>query len=156
MLPGGGRRAGGELLEGLAGVLRKLGRHDDLERDDEVAGLALLAGDALAAGAQLATAGRAGRHPEGNRAVQRGYPQVGAEDRLGVRDRDRQREVVVDPAEQVVRADPDQHVQVSGRAAALTGLAAAGEPDALAVGDAGREPDRDRAVLGDAAGARAL
>ncbi len=42
----------------------------------------------------------------------------------------------------------DQHVQVAGGAAALTGVAAAGDPDPLAARDAGRNVDRDPLLLG--------
>ena len=52
--------------------------------------------------------------------------------------------------------DVDQHVEVAGRAAGLAGVAAAAEPHALAVGDAGGDVDGDRAIGADAAAAAAL
>ena len=55
----------------------------------------------------------------------------------------------------VVLGDVDDDEQVAGRAAAPSRGALAGQPDALAVLDAGRDPDGDRAGLGgDAVAAR--
>src|SRR5262249_55107633 len=60
------------------------------------------------------------------------------------------------PAEERIRAYLDQHVQVAGGTATVTWLATPSEPDALAVGHSGRDPDVHRAGLGDPSGAVAL
>ena len=55
-----------------------------------------------------------------------------------------------------MRLDRQEDVEVARRAAARAGLALAGEADARAVLDAGRNVDRERALAGDAAGAAAV
>ena len=57
--------------------------------------------------------------------------------------------------EERVRAEREEDVEIAGRPAAHAGLAFAGEADAGAVLDAGRDVDRQRALARDAAGARA-
>ena len=49
----------------------------------------------------------------------------------------------------------DEHVDVAGRTAALAGVAAAGQPDPLLIGDAGRNVDRERLADGLAPAPRA-
>src|SRR3954452_6048915 len=155
-VPPGRRGQFRETLQRVPCFPRDTIRHLHVDGDDQVAGWPVLAGDALAPGPQLATARGAGRDAHGDRAVQRGHPQVGAEHRLGDADRQGQGEIVAAAAEDLVRTDGHLHVQVAGRTAAVAGLAAAAEPDPLAVGDAGREANVDRAGLGDPAGAAAL
>ncbi len=57
--------------------------------------------------------------------------------------------------EELVRRERQEDVEVAGRAAAHARLALAGQPDAGAVLDAGRDVDRQRALARDAARARA-
>ena len=53
--------------------------------------------------------------------------------------------------EELVLRQRQENVEVARRAAADSGLALAGEPDAGAVLDAGRNVDRQRPLAGDAA-----
>src|SRR5215472_1281746 len=71
------------------------------------------------------------------------------------RDRHAAMQVGAIALEEAVAADREEDVEVAGRAAARAGLALAGEPDAGAVLDPGRDVDRERAVALHAAGARA-
>src|SRR4051794_17406111 len=154
--PPGRRGQFRETLQRIACFPRDTIGHLHVDRDDQIPGWSVLASHALAPGPQLAPARRAGRHPHGDRGVQRGHPQVGAEHRLGDADRQGQCEVVPAAPEDLVRPHADLHIQVAGRAAAVAGLAPAAEPDPLPVGHARREADVDRAGLGDPTGAAAL
>ena len=82
--------------------------------------------------------------------------ELAAERRRGHRDRHAAEEVGAVALEELVRLDRQEDVEVAGRAAAQARLAFAGEADAGAVLDAGRDVDRERALLGDAAGAAAV
>ena len=73
--------------------------------------------------------------------VQRGHGEAGAERGLGERDGDGEGEVAVVAPEQGVGVDVHDHEEVAGRTAVAAGPTAALEPDALAVGDAGRDAD---------------
>src|SRR6185295_9757357 len=84
------------------------------------------------------------------------HSQVGAEHGLRVREGHGEREVVAVAPEDLVGAHLDEQVQVTSGAPALARLAPPGQPDALAVRDAGGDPDVERAGLGDASGATAL
>ena len=55
-----------------------------------------------------------------------------------------------------MRPNDEENIEIAGRAAAQAGLAFAGEPDARAILDAGRDVDRKRALAGDAALAAAI
>lgn len=89
-------------------------------------------------------------HLERHRAVE-GLDRGGrAEDRVGHRDLERREQVVAVAAEGVVRGDGDLQVQIAVRAAGGAHLARAGELQAQAGLNAGRDVDRHRA-----AGARA-
>src|SRR5690606_16012622 len=90
------------------------------------------------------------------RAVERGHLERAAEGCRRHRDRHLAEQVVAVALEQFLRLVRQEDVEVAGRAAAIAGLALAGEPDAGAVLDAGRDVDRERPLLGDAALARAL
>ena len=96
-------------------------------------------GDALAAHAQHLAALRSRRDLHRDRRVERRHLHLGAERRLGERDRQPQREVVAAAPEDRVRRDVHDHVEVAGRTAVRARAAAALHPDALAVGDARRD-----------------
>ena len=70
-----------------------------------------------------------------------------AERRLRRGDVDRGHEIVAVAHEPRILANANQHVQVAGRSAAVAGVAAAGDPDPLAVGDAGGDVDLDLRAL---------
>ncbi len=57
--------------------------------------------------------------------------------------------------EERMRADRQENVEIAGRTAAHAGFAFAGEPDARAVLDAGRDVHRQRPLARDPAGAGA-
>src|SRR5690606_21412925 len=105
---------------------------------------------------QRAPARRARRNPQRHRPVDGGHADVNAEDRLRERDRHGQGQGIAGPAEQLVLADPDRHVEVPRRSSALPRLATAAQPDPLPVGDPRREAHVERAGLGDPASAPAL
>ena len=69
---------------------------------------------------------------------------------------DHRHEVLAVAQEALVLAHPHDHVEVARRPAALARVAAPREPDALAVGDARRDVDRDPLLLADHARALAL
>ena len=69
---------------------------------------------------------------------------------------DHRDQVLAVAQEALVLAHPHDDVEVAGRAAVLARVAAAREPDALAVGDARRDVDRDAARLAHDARAVAL
>ena len=71
----------------------------------------------------------------------------GAERRQRRGDVDDGDQVLAVAQEALVLAHPHDDVEVAGRAAVLARVAAAREPDALAVGDARRDVDRDAALL---------
>src|SRR6266540_4103007 len=129
-----------ELPEQLALLARELLGHGDLEADQQVAGvLAASAGDPSAPDPEGAAVLGAGRHLEGDRAVEGRHLQVGAEGGLGEGHRHGDGQVLAVAAEQRVRGDVDLDDQVAGWRAGLARLALALEPDGGAVAD----PDRD-------------
>ena len=73
-----------------------------------------------------------------------------AERRLDDRQVDLREDVVALAHEALVRLDVDEHVDVAGAAAERAGVAFAGDADALAVVDAGRDLDVERPRLRDA------
>src|SRR5690606_20673732 len=147
-----------KLLEQLALAARQVLRRFDRDLDVGVAVRRLAQHrHALAAQAELlAVLGAFGNLDPGLRAVERRHLERAAE--CGRRHRDRRlaEQVGAIALEQLVRPDRQEDVEVARRAAAIAGLALAGEPDAGAVLDAGRDVDRKRALLGDAALAGAL
>ena len=107
---------------------------------------------ALALEAELPAVLRAFGHLDaGLRAVERRHLERAAERRRGHRDRHLAVEVGAVALEELVRLDRQEDVEIAGRAAAQAGLALVGEADAGAVLDAGRDVDRQRLLLGDAA-----
>src|SRR5207248_6925109 len=68
-----------------------------------------------------------------------------AEGSLREADRHRDGEIVALTAEELVRADPHDHIQVAGRSAVLPGAAPVLQPDPLAVADPRRDPHLDGA-----------
>src|SRR5690606_26276873 len=92
-----GRRS--ERLQRRPRFLRHLLWHHHLYGDQQVTGGAVPLAYALAAGAQDPPGRSTRRHPEGDRTVQGGYPEIHAEDRLGEGDRHREREVVAAASE---------------------------------------------------------
>src|SRR6185436_3443893 len=86
-------------------------------------------------------------------AVQRRDGDLAAQRCLGHRQVDRREQVVALADEARVRLDVDEHVQVAGLGAELTNMSLAADPDPLAVVDAGRHRDSERALLDYAAGA---
>src|SRR5436305_4412984 len=144
------------VVQRLAGLLGQVLGYHHVDGDQQVAVGTVAARHALAADPQGAAARGTRRHPYRHRPVQRRHGQVDPVDGLRERDRHGEREVVAVPAEQAVLPYLDQHVEVARRPAPGTRLAPAGQPDLLAVGDAGRDPHVERAGLGHAAGAEAL
>src|SRR6185437_3265002 len=112
--------------------------------DEEVAYGAVGSPDALAADPALNAVRGAGRNSDADRlTLVCGHLDVGAQRRLGERDRHDDRQVVPGAPEDRMAADVHAHVQVAGRAAALAGSALALELDPLPVGHAGRDPGLD-------------
>src|ERR671915_303561 len=89
---------------------------------------------------------RAGRYVDLLVAVQRGHRDGGAERRRRGRHVHHGDEVVAVAHEALVLRHANEHVEVPRRAAALPGVAPAGEPDALLVGDPGRHVHFERAL----------
>ena len=87
---------------------------------------------------------RAGGDLERHVAVERRHLDRRAERGQRRRDVDHGDEVVAVAQEALVLAHPHDHVEVAGRAAALAGVAAPRQPDALAVGDPGGMSTRTR------------
>src|SRR5208282_2129482 len=79
-----------------------------------------------------------------------------AERRLHHRDRDTAIKVRPVPLEHRMRLDREEDVEVAGRTAAHAGLAFAGQANARAVLDAGRDVDGERPLARHAAGAGAF
>ena len=71
--------------------------------------------------------------------------------RDGHRDRHLAEQVGAVALEEFMRPDREENIEIARRAAAQARLALVGQPDARAVLDAGRNIDRQRALLGDAA-----
>src|SRR6185437_15179526 len=88
-------------------------------------------------------------------AVDRRHLELAAERGRHHRDRHAAVQVGAVALEEVVAADREKDVEVAGRPAARARVALAGEPDAGAVLDAGRNVDRQRAVALHPAGAGA-
>src|SRR5262249_46909128 len=89
-------------------------------------------------------------------AVDRGHRHLGPERGLREGDRELEEDVRLLAREELVRADADHAVQVARRRAGLAGLALAGDAQAHALVDAGRDLDLDLALLADRALAAAL
>src|SRR5687768_12917057 len=116
----------------------ELGRHLDVDGDQQVAASASLGCRALAARPERATARRAGGNSDADRrAVERRHRDGGAERGLVERHRHRDGEMVALAPEQRVLGDVHDQVEVAVRRT-VTLAALALEPDALAVLDAGR------------------
>ena len=96
---------------------------------------------------------RAGGDLDRDLAVQARHLHGRAERRQRRRDVDHRVQVLLVAHEALVLAHPDDDVEVAVRPAALAGVAAPAQPDPLAVGDAGRDVDVQRARLGRLAGA---
>ena len=112
---------------------------------------------ALALEAELLAGLRAVRDLHlGLAAVEGRHLELAAERRGGHRHRHAAEDVGAVALEELVRLDRQEDVEVARRPAAQARLALAGEADARAVLDAGRDVDRERALLGDAAGAAAF
>src|SRR5205807_602418 len=75
------------------------------------------------------------------RTVERRHLERGAKGGEGCRYIDDRDEIVALAHEAVIGGDRDEHVGVAGRRAELADVAAAGEANALTVGDAGRHLD---------------
>src|SRR4051794_69797 len=136
---------GGQRLDRLALGRAEVGRHRDLDGDEQVA-RALRGRYAATLHAERATGARAGRHAElHGAAVDGGHGQIGAERSLRERDRHGEREGATADTEQLVRRDTADHVEVAGRTAVAARTAAALQADALAVGDAGGDAHLDLA-----------
>ena len=129
-----------ELLEQLALAPGQVPRRLDGDLDIHVAALgAAQHGEAFGAQAELVARLRAGGNLHlGPAAVDRGHLDFAAERRP----RQRQRHAAVDVGavalENFMRADADMDVEIARRCALRPGLALAGQPDAGAVLDAGR------------------
>src|SRR4051794_30880886 len=129
-----------ELPESLLLLGAQVLGHLDLEAVEDVAA-ALPAGlrRSFATQALDRSVLRPGREPDSLRAVQGWNLDRGALDRLGDRDRDRDLEIAVRPLhEDRRRRHTRDHVQVTGRPAAGTVLALAGDADPAPVADARR------------------
>ena len=138
----------GELLDDLALLARQLARDDDVDDRAEVAAAAGPTEDRHALPAQrdgLARL-RPGVETDLVRAVERRDADARAERGDGRGHVDHGDEVVAVADEALVLGDVDEHVEVAGRRAGLAGVAVAAQADALAVGDAGRDVDAQRAL----------
>src|SRR4051794_3695750 len=130
-----------ELLDGLLLLRGELVRHLDHEPIVQVtaAGTGAERRRTLAAQALERAVLGAGRHAQALGAVQRRDLDLGAGERLGDGDRDLDLEVVALGLEDRRLAHVRDHVEVARRPAAQAGLALAGQPDARALLDAGRD-----------------
>src|SRR5215469_10904490 len=136
-----------ERLQRIPRLVVQFVRDLDVHGDEHVAERAVLTPDALAADPEGAAIRRPGRNPQADRhAAVRRYLDLRAEGGLGERHRDGDCQVGAGAAERSVRVRLDVHtdVEVARRPAALTRCALAGQLDALAVGDACRDPGLDR------------
>ena len=131
----------------MRGVVVELVGHDDVERDEQRAGIARRArGCPGPCTRTVLPRLRARRHLHRDRRVERRHLHLRAERGLGERDRHLHREVGLAAAgEDRVRRDVHDDVEVAGRAAVEPGRARALHPDALAVVDAGGDPHLHRA-----------
>src|SRR5215218_6608959 len=154
VVPRGGLGQRGELAQQLALLARELLGHGHLEADQQVAAaLAAAAGHAPAPDPEGAAVLGAGRHLEGDRAVQGRHLELGPQGGLGEGHRHGDGQVLAAAPEQGVRGDPDLDDQVAGGGAGLARLALALEPDGGAVVDPGGDPDPQLAAADLAAAA---
>ena len=129
--------------EELALALAQIARDDHVEHHPLVAAAAAAnARHAAPAQGDHGAGLGAGGHLDLLVAVERGHAHGRAERRRRGGHVDHGHQVVAVAQEALVLAHVDQHVQIAGRAAALARVAAAREPDALVVGDAGRARPR--------------
>src|SRR5262245_21446551 len=138
-----------EFLEQLLLLGREVGRRLDVDLDVHVAALGR-AHDrhALAAQAELVAALGARWNVDARHlAVERRHLDVAAQRRLHHRDRHAAMHVRALALEEQVAAHRQEDVEIARRPAACAGLALAGEADARAVLDAGRDVDLERLVL---------
>src|SRR5215216_5784321 len=154
VVPRGGLGQRGELAQQLALLARELLGHGHLEADQQVAAaLAAAAGHAPAPDPEGAAVLGAGRHLEGDRAVQGRDLELGPQGGLGEGHGNGDGEVLAAAREQGVRGDPDLDDQVAGGRPRLAGFALAAEPDGGAVVDPRGDPDPQLAGADLAAGA---
>ena len=137
----------GELLQQLALLAAQPSRDDDVGHHAQVAAAARApqARHPVAAHGEDVAGLRSRRHLDLDVAVQRRHRQLGAQRGQRGGHVEDGHEVVAVAQEALIGRDPHEHVEVAGRAAALAGVAAPGEADALAVGDPGRDVDTQRA-----------
>ena len=110
----------------------------------------------LAGEAEAAPGLGAGRHLDPRlAAVDRRHLEFAAQRRRHHRDRNTAMQVGAVALEERVRGERQENIEVAGRPAAHAGLAFAGEANAGAVLDAGRDVDRQRALARDPSRARA-
>src|SRR2546428_6826237 len=142
---------GGELLRHLPLLFRQLRRQDYFDRQIQVAKAAGRAGHPLAGEPDDAPVLCLGRDAKRDTPLQRGDGDLATEQGLVQRDRRLGAEVVPVAREEGVRLHADAQVEIARRAAARTGKAWPGEPDALPVadapGDLAARPSRAAAVL---------
>src|SRR6185312_5570324 len=143
-----------QFLLALGEVDRRLDHHLDIH---VAARRRAQHGHALAAQAELVAALRAGGHVDlGAGAIDGRYLDGAAERRGRHGDRHAAMDVGAVALEDAVRLDREEDVKVARRAAAHAGLALAGQADARAVLDAGRNVDGQRLLLAHAALAAAV
>src|SRR5512132_2735766 len=143
-----------ELPQQVLLVARQPLRHLHVHSDQQVAVAALLR-RALAPDPEGPARLRARGDLERHRPVQGGNVDVRAQGRLGKGDGEREGEVAALPSEQLVRRDVHDDVQIAGRPARGSGLAAAREPDPGSVSHAGGDLHLETASRPDAARASA-
>ena len=144
----------GELLEQVALLAAQLARDDDVDVHVEVAGAA--AADrrqAARAERDRLPRLRAGGDLDREVAVEARHLDGRAERGQRRGDVDHRVEVLGVAHEALVLVTRTSDVEVAVRAAALAGVAAPAQPDPLAVGDPGRDVDRERPLLAHHAGA---
>src|SRR4051794_21862473 len=137
----------GELLDELALLARQTPRRDDVGDDAQVAAAPRAAQPrhAVAAHDEHLARLRAGRDVDLHLAVERRRRQLRPQRRQRRGDVEHGDEVVAVAQEALVGLDAHEHVQVARRPTALAGVTAPAEPDPLAVGDAARHVDAQRA-----------
>src|SRR5262245_14461868 len=137
-----------ELLEQPAPLVGEAARHGDVDEHALVAAAeALQHRHALAAQHAHVAWLRAGLERQLDGAVERLDADGRAERRLDDREVDLREDVVALAHEALVGTHAHEHVRVAGAAAERAGVALAGEADALAVVDAGRDVDVELARL---------